>query len=957
MRYIFMLIYMVLGVQWISSQSTNTVRNEYIIHLKNNTTAFQAFQSAHRNSIGAQFEPICTAPLALMKVTFANEKSFRQFIEKVSENTDVLGIYPNHIITPRKTPDDPEFSNQWQYINTGQNGGKVGADMDMDQAWDICTGGLSPLGDTIVVCVVDDGIKASHPDLKGNIWYNYHEIPNNGIDDDGNGYIDDFKGYNVNLDNDNVHDSGSHGTPVAGIIGARGNNGIGVSGINWNIKLMAVNYGIADEAHALAAYAYPYQMRKLYNETNGQKGAFVVATNTSWGSDNLFAKDAPLWCAMYDSLGKVGILNVAATTNSNTDVDVFGDMPTSCESEFLISVTNINNKDLKVAGAGYGRKSIDLGGFGNQAYNITSNSYGAFSGTSSACPHVTGVAALAYNVPCEEFAHLTKTHPDQAALIVKDMILNGATYNESLLGITTTQGRINAHRALQNMMKLCDPCFPPSGITISKNGKSITINWLNSESSTTNLRYRPIDELAWRVINDVQNGIVIDSLDFCREYEIQLTNDCGLFPTDYGYSKFITTDGCCYPPSTYTISALLDTISVSWNGQKNTLFDVHIRPFGGDWEVYQTDTSYLNISTIDNCSQYEIFVESQCLDFGSISVPGKMITINSTCGACTEQDYCTFLKKDNSQEWIDTIFINGDAYPSGAFTGGYLLSSGINTSILQAGTQLSFKMNIGYFSSQFLEYVSVYCDWNQDGSFSEDELSYQSENPSRNLIEGTIDIPANALKGTTRMRFLMSYESLDSPCDDINFNYGEVNDICVHISDDNCGSPSSVAFTIEGDNLINIHNNEGDSLLILYRDTSELLWKKAIIAHSSMLSGFDSCSVIFIKYSKICDGRYAPLSDVHSIKTQCINAVQQVSDEPISIFPNPSQTNVWINNPQPDISDIFVTDVLGRTYNLLYLRENDRIKVDITSLQTGYHVMTLRSKGGYVYHLPFIKSP
>ena len=108
---------------------------------------------------------------------------------------------------------------------------------------------------------------------------------------------------------------------------------------------------------------------------------------------------------------------------------------------------------------------------------------------------------------------LTKTHPDQAALIVKDMILNGATYNESLLGITTTQGRINAHRALQNMMKLCDPLHP-SGITISKNGKSITINWLNSENSTTNLRYRPIDELSWRVINDVQNGIVIDSLDF-----------------------------------------------------------------------------------------------------------------------------------------------------------------------------------------------------------------------------------------------------------------------------------------------------------------------------------------------------------------------------------------------------------------------------------------------------------
>ena len=279
-------------------KSTNQYCKKWIYYpFKTIQPHFKHFK-VHRNSIGYNGELICNGTTCIDERTFANEKSFRQFIEKVSENTDVLGIYPNHIITPWKTPDDPEFFQSMAIYQHWSKWRKSGADMDMD-CFGISVQVDCPTGRYHVVCAVDDGIKASHPDLKGNIWYNYHEIPNNGIDDDGNGYIDDFKGYNVNLTMTMSMIPVHMEHRFEGIIEPE-KHWNWVSGINWNM-LMAVNYGIADDAHALAAYAYPYQMRKLYKWTN-RKGAFVVASaKLLWGSDNRFAKDAPLWCAMYDS--------------------------------------------------------------------------------------------------------------------------------------------------------------------------------------------------------------------------------------------------------------------------------------------------------------------------------------------------------------------------------------------------------------------------------------------------------------------------------------------------------------------------------------------------------------------------------------------------------------------------------------------------------------------------------
>lgn len=363
----------------------------------------------------------------------------------------------NHVFEERNTPDDTEFADLWAMNNTGQSGGTNDADIDATEAWDITTGGLTAAGDTIVVAVVDGGFYLPHVDL--DFWKNRFEIPNNGIDDDGNGYVDDYKGWNGSTGNDNLP-SLSHGTHVSGIVGAKGNNATGVTGVNWNVKIMAVSYGSGGgstlEANAVAGYAFIIEQRRTYNQTNGAMGAFVVSTNSSFGINNGQPSSYPLWCAMYDSLGAVGILSAAATANANLNVDTQGDIPTACTSDWLVTVTNTTDTDGKYNSAAYGATTIDLGAPGtdiNSTY--PSNSYSSSTGTSMATPHVAGAIALMYSAPCADFITDYKTDPAGVALKVKDSLLNSVDAVSALNGITVTGGRLNLHKAVQSIQHYC----------------------------------------------------------------------------------------------------------------------------------------------------------------------------------------------------------------------------------------------------------------------------------------------------------------------------------------------------------------------------------------------------------------------------------------------------------------------------------------------------------------------
>ena len=354
----------------------------------------------------------------------------------------------DHFLDLRYTaPDDYQFPAQWNLEQASD------ADIDATSAWDLSTGGTDPGGNDIVVAIVDNGCLLTQLDLEPNLWVNAGEIPANGLDDDHNGYVDDVNGWDAYANDGSIPVPGSpyHGTHVAGIVGARGNNAAQVSGVNWRVKLMIVAGSDSRTSVVARAYNYVLTQKNRWLQSAGASGANVVATNSSFGRDaaDCAADSFPIWNDLYNAMGEAGILSACATANVGWDVDVVGDVPTGCASPYVISVTNTTSLDARSPNAAWGDTSIDLGAPGSSIRSTINSGTGLLTGTSMASPHVAGAVALMHAAASHDFYRYYVEHPDSAALTLKQMMLDHVDPLPGFDTLTVSGGRLNLFGAVQ----------------------------------------------------------------------------------------------------------------------------------------------------------------------------------------------------------------------------------------------------------------------------------------------------------------------------------------------------------------------------------------------------------------------------------------------------------------------------------------------------------------------------
>lgn len=423
--------------------------------------------------------------LAMQHVKLPQGTSLEEALEDYQDDPDVEYVEPNYVRHVSFTvPNDVGFGELWGLDNTGQTGGSVDADIDAPEAWDFQTGSKD-----VVVAVLDTGVDLDHEDLTGNIWRNLGEDwvagspSNNQMDDDGNGKIDDYYGWDfVNNDND-PDDDNDHGTHVSGTIGAEGDNGTGIAGVNWSVSIMPLkmldangNGSVADEIEAID-YAIDNKAKIINASFTGS--TYSVLEYEAIGT----ARDA-------------GILFLAAAGNDALDNGDTAAYPASYDLNNIIAVAATDQNDALASFSNYGATSVDIvapgvdiystfvpfGHLSGTCHDDDGDGYGPCSGTSMATPHVSGLAALIWAEDLAQNGHFTLAYDE-----VKDRILNAVDVIPALTGQMLMAGRINADKSVNPDIPLLDP-RPYNLDAVSVSASRVGLSWTDNAADESGFK-------------------------------------------------------------------------------------------------------------------------------------------------------------------------------------------------------------------------------------------------------------------------------------------------------------------------------------------------------------------------------------------------------------------------------------------------------------------------------------
>lgn len=392
------------------------VPGEYIVKMREGFAVNKASARALSNILGSQVKSTIPS-FNMVVVKRAPIETTKSVVNILSENPGVEYVEPNYIYHASRTPNDPLLGRLWGMNNTTT----AGVDVDALRAWDIETGNPN-----LVVAVVDTGVDYTHPDLAGNIWTNEAEANGvTGVDDDGNGVIDDIHGFNAITGTGDPLDDHGHGSHCSGTIGAKGDDGKGIVGVNWNVKIMGAKFlskdGSGSTEGAIKAIDYANKM-----------GAKVLSN--SWGGGG-FSQ------ALLEAIQRTnasGAVFVAAAGNESNNNDANASYPASYDVPNIISVAAIDNKGRMASFSNYGKTKVHVAAPGVDIMSSTpGGKYDTWSGTSMATPHVSGIAAL-----------LISHEPNITNVEVKQRIMETARKAASLRNKVASAGIATAYGAL-----------------------------------------------------------------------------------------------------------------------------------------------------------------------------------------------------------------------------------------------------------------------------------------------------------------------------------------------------------------------------------------------------------------------------------------------------------------------------------------------------------------------------